>query len=258
MARLQLLALATALLAAHAVCVAAGDRQMLRSANVAGAPSGMMAGAPGPSAGKPAADILFTITASRAVLAADTLTLTGVAPVALHVTSGQGAGTTPVGDFANSSTGALYVNGGQWLADPVAVLEGTADGAPAKALVQLSSPKLNVDKTTLIFQARILPADSDASLPTAGGVTARLVDAKANGLANNLLTSASSAPLTNVGLFIDVNSEALGQQAQTKFLGWLLWGPHWGWGPGWWGGPGWGGGHGWGGYGWDGYGWGKK
>lgn len=69
---------------------------MLRDASVAAAPS-VMAGAPGPSAGKPPADILFTITASRAVLAADTLTLTGIAPVALHTTSGQGAGTTTLG-----------------------------------------------------------------------------------------------------------------------------------------------------------------
>ena len=69
---------------------------MLRDATIAAAPS-VMAGAPGPSASKPPADILFTLTASRAVLAADTLTLTGVAPVALHTTSGQGAGTTSLG-----------------------------------------------------------------------------------------------------------------------------------------------------------------
>ena len=75
-----------------------GGRQVLRDASVAAAPS-VVAGAPGPSAGKPPADILFTITASRAVLAADTLTLTGVAPVALHTTSGQGAGTTTLGVF---------------------------------------------------------------------------------------------------------------------------------------------------------------
>ena len=73
----------------------AGGRQ-LRDAAVAAAPSSM-AGAPGPSAGKPPADILFTITGSRAVLTADTLTVSGVAPVALHTTSGQGAGATPVG-----------------------------------------------------------------------------------------------------------------------------------------------------------------
>ena len=63
---------------------------------MAAAPSNV-AGAPGPSAGKPPADILFTITSSRAVLTADTLTLSGVAPVALHTTTGQGAGITPVG-----------------------------------------------------------------------------------------------------------------------------------------------------------------
>lgn len=69
---------------------------MLRDATIAAVPS-VMAGAPGPSASKPPADILFTLTASRAVLAADTLTMTGVAPVALHTTSGQGAGTTSLG-----------------------------------------------------------------------------------------------------------------------------------------------------------------
>ena len=112
-----------------------------------------------------------------------------------------------------------------------------------------------------VLQVTILPADSDASLPTAGGVTARLVDDKANGLANDLITSAAGAPLTGAALFIDANSQSLGPESQTKFLGWLFGGP-WGWGPGWgWGGPGWrGDGYGWGhdGYGWgrDGYGWG--
>ena len=62
-----------------------------------------MAGAPGPSAGKPPADILFTVTGSRALLTADTLTLRGVAPVALHTTSGQGAGATPIGAHGPSA-----------------------------------------------------------------------------------------------------------------------------------------------------------
>ena len=47
-------------------------------------------------AGKPMADIHFTITASRAVLADNTLTLSGVAPVALYTTAAQGVGMTTV------------------------------------------------------------------------------------------------------------------------------------------------------------------
>jgi len=79
-------------------CCAAGGRQLLEVASVSAAPSGMMAGAPapGPMAGKPMADIHFTITASRAVLADNTLTLTGVAPVALYTTAAQGVGMTTV------------------------------------------------------------------------------------------------------------------------------------------------------------------
>ncbi|KAK9824851.1 hypothetical protein WJX81_007342 [Elliptochloris bilobata] len=248
MARMQLLAVAATLLLAVSCTSASGGRQLLRDATVAAAAPSSLAGAPGPSAGKLPADILFSITASRAVLAADTLTLTGIAPVALHTTSGQGAGTTPVGDFANATAGGIYVDSaGQWLADPVAVLVGMADGNAVKALVKLSSPKLSADKTVLTFQATIMSADSAEALPTAGGVTARAIDDRANGLATNLLAAAPSSPLADAALFIDVNSQMLGKEAQTKFLGWLLGGP-WGWG-GW--GGGWG--HGWGG---DGYGWG--
>jgi len=76
----------------------------------------------------------------------------------------------------------------------------------------------------------ILPADSPEDVQYAGGVTARLVDDKANGLANGLLTGAASAPLANAALFIDANSGTIGPQAQSKFFG-LFWGP-------WWGGPG--------------------
>lgn len=60
------------------------------------------------------------------------------------------------GDFVNSTANGMYVNAvGQWLADPVAVLVGTADNAPVKTLVKLSSPSLGEDKTTLTFQVRI-------------------------------------------------------------------------------------------------------
>ncbi len=76
----------------------------------------------------------------------------------------------------------------------------------------------------------ILPADAPEAVQYAGGVTARLVDDKANGLASGLLTGAASAPLTNAALFIDANSGTIGPQAQSKFFG-LFWGP-------WWGGPG--------------------
>jgi hypothetical protein len=80
---------------------------------VSAAPSGMMAGAPapGPMAGKPMADIHFTITASRAVLAANTLTLSGVAPVALYTTAAQGVGMTTV---SARLPGLYYYAAGCW------------------------------------------------------------------------------------------------------------------------------------------------
>lgn len=66
-------------------------------------------------------------------------------------------------------------------------------------------------------------------MPTDGGVTARLVSDKANGLASNLVTAAPSAPLTDAALFIDMNSQALGPRAQTEWCGILF---CWGWGGG--------------------------
>ena len=61
---------------------------------MAAAPSGA---ASGPSAGKPPANILFTVTASRATLTAGALALTGVAPVALHTSAGMTAGVVDTG-----------------------------------------------------------------------------------------------------------------------------------------------------------------
>lgn len=56
-------------------------------------------------------------------------------------------------EFTNSTAGGLYVDSaGHWLADPAAVLVGTADGAAMKALVKLSSPKLSADGLILTFQ----------------------------------------------------------------------------------------------------------
>ena len=62
-----------------------------------------------------------------------------------------------------------------------------------------------------------------------GGVTARAVDDRANGLADNLLAAPPAAPLTDAALFIDVNSQSLGKEAATKFFGWLFGGPWGGW-----------------------------
>ena len=62
-------------------------------------------------------------------------------------------------DFVNSTANGIYVNAaGQWLADPVAVLVGTADNTAVKALVKLSAPSLSDDKTTVTFQVRLLVA----------------------------------------------------------------------------------------------------
>lgn len=79
------------------------------------------------------------------------------------------------------------------------------------------------------LQATIVSSASAEELPTMGGVTARAVDDRANGLASNLLTAPPAAPLTDAALFIDVNSQSLGKEAQTKFFGWLFGGPWGGW-----------------------------
>ena len=94
-----------------------------------------MAGAPGPSAGKPPADILFTVTGSRAVLTADTLTLTGVAPVALHTTFGQGAGATPIGAPFKCCSLTYWNLRGYWLLVPHPVMQCWWDVAWPRVLV---------------------------------------------------------------------------------------------------------------------------
>lgn len=58
----------------------------------AGGDLGSSAPAPGPQAGAPPADVLFTLTATGATLAADTLTLTGVADAALFSTADRQTG----------------------------------------------------------------------------------------------------------------------------------------------------------------------
>ncbi len=58
----------------------------------AGGDLGSSAPAPGPHAGAPPADVLFTLTATGATLAADTLTLTGVADAALFSTADSQTG----------------------------------------------------------------------------------------------------------------------------------------------------------------------
>ena len=67
-------------------------------------------------------------------------------------------------------------------------------------------------------QSQILPADRAAALPTFGGVSARLVDDSQNGVAAGLLASAPAdgSQLTSVGLFMDVNSQALNVAGVTK------------------------------------------
>ncbi len=63
----------------------------------AGGDLGSSAPAPGPRAGRPPADVLFTLTATGATLAADTLTLTGVADAALFSTAASQTGVYTTG-----------------------------------------------------------------------------------------------------------------------------------------------------------------
>ena len=58
--------------------------------------------APGPAPMEPVADILFTVTASRAHLTADALVLTGVAPVVSYYTSEAQAGVYVTGVSCHS------------------------------------------------------------------------------------------------------------------------------------------------------------
>ncbi len=64
------------------------------------------------------------------------------------------------------------------------------------------------------MQAKVLPVDGTAALPTAGGASARLVADKVAGAAGpNTLTEApapASALLTDAVLFTDLSSQEMG------------------------------------------------
>ena len=63
----------------------------------AGGDLGSSAPAPGPGAGEPPADVLFTLTSTGATLAADKLTMTGVADSALFSSASSQTGVYKVG-----------------------------------------------------------------------------------------------------------------------------------------------------------------
>ena len=73
----------------------------------------------GPASAEPAADILFTSSATGAVLADDTLKLTGVAGVTLYSTSGRAAGVYRTGMnicLKSSSLACVRLFGGHCIA----------------------------------------------------------------------------------------------------------------------------------------------
>jgi len=69
----------------------------MASSASAGGDLGSGAPAPGPMAGEPPADVLFTLMSTGASLAADKLTMTGVSDVALYSSSSRQTGVYQIG-----------------------------------------------------------------------------------------------------------------------------------------------------------------
>lgn len=182
--------------------------------------------APAPLADKPAADLLFTLSASKAVFtAADRLVLEGPQLTAQAFnTRTRAASTYTLGMFTNATTGAPFA--AAWAAAPDAVMYATRDGSVLKALLKLSNPAYGVKAGQLAFAVSVLPADAQR-LTLSGGATARAADDVANGLADSLLAEAPvGAELTSIALFIDEESTQVSAAATTK--------DYWGWYQGQW------------------------
>ncbi|KAK9821975.1 hypothetical protein WJX81_008402 [Elliptochloris bilobata] len=142
---------------------ASGGRQLQDAQAAAPSAAGMhtqQGMAPGPAPSEPMADILFTISAPRAVLTADALTLMDVASVVQFYTSESKAGVYSTGDFANSSAGGKFVTAaGQWLDHPMAVLKAAnGSGNMTSALLSLGDPRYDAARHTLTFKTKIMPA----------------------------------------------------------------------------------------------------
>lgn len=75
----------------------------------AGGDLGSSAPAPGPGTGEPPADVLFTLTSMGATLAADKLTMTGVADSALFSTASSQTGVYTTGKFCTSQFPSLLL-----------------------------------------------------------------------------------------------------------------------------------------------------
>jgi len=73
------------------------DMPAMASSASAGGDLGSGAPAPGPMAGEPPADVLFTLMSTGATLAADKLTLTGVSDVTLYSSSSRQTGVYQTG-----------------------------------------------------------------------------------------------------------------------------------------------------------------
>ena len=79
---------------------------------------------------------------------------------------------------------------------------------------------IGVPNLLICPQAKVLPATPATGLPTSGGAAERLISDSANGLASTVLASTPAGDqLTNVGLFIDQNSQMVGRTASTKYGG---------------------------------------
>ncbi|KAK9844073.1 hypothetical protein WJX81_003775 [Elliptochloris bilobata] len=223
-------ALAVLLAALLAVSAVSGARVRLEA----------LAPAPAPAASKPAADLLFTLSASKATFtAADRLTLSGLQTTAQAFnTETRATGIYGLGTFANVSAGAPFAPA--WAGSPDAVMYATANGSRVSALLALSEPVFNAEAGKMTFAVRLLLSNA-AQLSLSGGATARAADDAANGLGSSLLTEVPvGAELTSAALFIDEASVQVGAAATTKDC--------WNCGGGFWNGGGWG--NSWGG-GWD-------
>ncbi|CAL5220321.1 g2312 [Coccomyxa viridis] len=231
----------TAVLALLALCAAAGV--MARD---------MKAQAPGPAGAerKPVADLVFILSANMATFTTtNTLVLNNASSTAQFYGKGARAGVIPTNRFVNDTAGAKYVSSnGQWLSNPTATLYGyDQNGTDHSILLTLASPTADMSEESVTFNVTVI-TNGETSIKTRKGVANNVVEESITETDLLLTNVQAGTMLTDVALFVDSDSQALGEQAQTKY--WR----RGGWGGGWGGyNRGWGGGYnrGWG------WGWGK-
>ncbi|CAL8470567.1 g10109 [Coccomyxa elongata] len=167
------------------------------------------------------ADVTFFLTAEKATFpTATTLVLQRpAATVASFQAGGRSAGERTAA-FASAAPGARFVDGrGQWLGQPDALLQGSANGAQSDVLLTLLQPVYDAAAQTLTFTVAVLPpVPSSAKL--SGGVVSRRIAQYEVGVGSALVQVVEPGMvLDDAAMFIDQNSAALQKPAELKF-GW--------------------------------------